>query len=156
MKKARTKCDQALVSRFYDGETGPEEHARLSSHVRDCAYCQKTHQENQALSALFKAGLEEELSRVNIHSLEQGVMDEIQAAQAPWWLGFKDILAQKKLILPAAAMAAMFVLFFSLLRPIAPVTAPSAIINSFTGEVSSVMIIETPKTRQTIIWFNET
>jgi hypothetical protein len=33
--------------------------------------------------------------------------------------------------------------------------APSAIINSFTGSVTSVMLFETPNTHQTIIWFNE-
>ncbi|MCP4664758.1 MAG: zf-HC2 domain-containing protein [Deltaproteobacteria bacterium] len=155
MKKVPTKCEPALVSRFSDGELGPEEHALLSSHLRDCASCQKTHRENQALSALFKASLEGELSQVNLHAFEQGVMDKIQAGNSPWWMGFRDLLAPKKILIPAAAMAAMLVLFFSLMRPLAPVTAPSAIINSFTGEVSSVMIIETPKSRQTIIWFNE-
>jgi hypothetical protein len=35
------------------------------------------------------------------------------------------------------------------------VTAPSAIINSFTGSMSSVMIFETPETRQTILWYKE-
>ena len=155
MKKVSTKCDPALVSRFSDGELGPEEHALISSHLRDCASCQKTHRENQALSAICKAGLEGELSRVNLHGLEQGVMDKIQAGRDPWWVGFRDLLAPKKLLIPAAAMAAMLVLFFSLMKPLAPVTAPSAIINSFTGDVSSVMIIETPKSRQTIIWFSE-
>ena len=155
MKKAAIKCDPALVSRFSDGELGPDEHVLVSSHLEDCPSCQKTHRENQALSTLFKTTLERELPLLNLHGLEQGVIDKIQAGRRAWWHGFKDLFPPRKFLIPAAAMAAMFVLFFSLMRPFAPVTAPSAIINSFTGEISSVMIIETPKSRQTIIWFSE-
>ena len=36
-----------------------------------------------------------------------------------------------------------------------PMPVPSAIINSFTGSVSSVMILETPETREIILWYNE-
>jgi anti-sigma factor RsiW len=155
MKKVDIKCDPALVNRFFDGELGPREHALVRSHLRDCPSCQKINESNQNLSALFKNAFEKELSQVNLRGLEQGVMDNIQARSAPWRSGFKGLLAPKKLIIPAAAMAAMLVLLFSLMRPFDPVSAPSAIINSFTGEISSVMILETPKSRQTIIWFSE-
>ena len=32
---------------------------------------------------------------------------------------------------------------------------PSAVVSSFSGNVSSVIIMETPETRQTIVWFSE-
>ena len=149
------KCDPALLGPFSDGELGPDEHALVSSHIRDCAPCQKALREKEALSALFKASLEGQLSQVDLRDFEQGVMDRIHTRRVSWWMGFRDLFVPKKLLIPATAMAAMLVLFFSLLRSPAPVAGPSAIINSFTGEISSVMIIETPKSRQTIIWFTE-
>ena len=47
---------------------------------------------------------------------------------------------------------ALFIFIMNLMNP---GDMPSAIVSSFTGQISSVMIIETPKEHHTIIWFSE-
>ena len=55
-----------------------------------------------------------------------------------------------------ATVAAGLLVFFGYAHFLAkPAPVPSAIINSFTGSMSSVMIFETPETRQTILWYKE-
>ncbi len=156
MKMGHTKCDPALLNRFFDQEIRPEERAKVSEHLKDCSLCQKALQDNKYLSALFKAGLDKELSQANLDGLDQRVLSLIRRKRFSWWMKTKDLFVSKRFLIPATAMATIFVLFFSLARDPASVSGPSAIVKSLTGDLSSVMIIEEPKSRQTIIWFNET
>jgi hypothetical protein len=53
-------------------------------------------------------------------------------------------------------VAAGLLIFFAYTNFVAkPAYVPSAIIKSFSGSMSSVMVFETPETRQTILWYNE-
>ena len=154
MKKLHDGCDQSLIDRFFDKELGQDEYARISKHLSSCPSCQKTLQENKAISALFKTRLNKEFSQTNLDDLEDRVLDLIQKKRTRWWEKLGGLFVPKRLLIPAAAMAAIL-LFFSITRQPALVSAPSAIVKSFSGEVSSVMIIETPKSRNTIIWYSE-
>ena len=100
------------------------------------------------------SSLEKEVSQVNLDALEERVLDLIRKKRVPWWKKVMDLLGSRKLLIPAAAMAVLL-LFFSIMWQPAPVSAPSAIVKPFSGDVSSVMIIETPKSRNVIIWYNE-
>ena len=154
MKKLDNGCDQTLIDRYFDKELGRDEHARISEHISHCPSCQKALRDNQAISTLFKSGLDKEVSQANLADLEEKVLDQIRKKRAPWWRRPVDLFVSRKLLIPAAAMAVMLI-FFSIIREPAPVSAPSAIVKSFSGDVSSVMIIETPKSRNVIIWYNE-
>jgi len=147
-------CDPGLIERFFDNELGPDEHRRVSKHLKSCPFCQKALRDNQAISTLFKSSLNKELSQTNLDDLEERVVDLIREKSVPWWKKITDLFVSRKLLIPATAMAAILI-FITLTRQPAPVSDPSAIIKSFSGDVSSVMIIETPKSRQTIIWYNE-
>lgn len=155
MKRVHTKCDSALLSRFFDQELGPEERAGISEHIQNCPSCQKALQDNKYISALFKAGLDKELSQTDLDDLDQKILALVRRKRFPWRMRLRDLFISKKFLIPATAMATILVLFFSLTREPVSVSGPSAIINSITGDLSSVIIIETPKSRQTIIWFNE-
>ena len=154
MKKLHNGCDQTLIDLYFDNELGQDEHARFSEHISHCPSCQKALRDNQAISTLFKSGLDKEVSQANLDALEERVLDLIRKKRSPWWRKVIDLFVSKKLLIPAAAMAVMLI-FFSIIRQPAPVSVPSAIVKSFSGDVSSVMIIETPKSRNVIIWYNE-
>ena len=66
-----------------------------------------------------------------------------------------EILFSWRMALSAAAAVALLV--FLIYNPFQPAlsSGPSAIIDSFTGQVKSVMILETPQNRQTVIWYSE-
>jgi anti-sigma factor RsiW len=145
-----------MLSRFFDQELGPDERSRIDKHLRYCPACKKVLRANQSISTFLKAGLEEELSHADVEEFEERVLDLIQKKGVPWWMKLRALLMSKKFYVPAAAVATVLILFFSVVRRPAPESGPSAIIKSFTGEISSVMIIHTPKSHQTILWFNET
>lgn len=154
MKKFGNECDPSLIDRFFDKELSHDEHARIMKHLTHCSLCQKRFQDNQAISALFKAGLDKEISQANLDDLEERVVALVHKKEIVWWKKFVDLSLPKKLVIPAAAVSAIL-LFFCLTRNLAPVSVPSAIVKSFSGEFTSVIIIETPKSRQTIAWYTE-
>ena len=155
MKKAHHHCDEELIHRYFDGELSREEHTRISSHLEGCPSCQKILQDNQAISTIFRDNLEREVSQADFGVLETRVLDQIRQKENPWWERITKLFFSNKLLIPATALAAL-ILFFAITREPTTISGPSAIIEAFSGEVSSVMIIETPKSHQTIIWYKET
>ena len=152
----RSTCDPILLGRYMDGEFGPDEQDSVLLHLKDCPSCQEELRQNEALSTLFRNSLDEQFSQIDFSGLEKNVLAQVRKKRTPWWINLNDLFFSKKLLVPAAAMAAMVVLFFSLARQPVLSPVPSAIVKSLRGEMSSVIILETPKTNQTIIWFNET
>ena len=155
MTTGQQACDPTALDRFLDQEVGPEERAQISEHLGHCVPCQKALQDIQAISTLFKTSMEREISYGRLEDVEGQVMTRVHETKVSWWIKLKELLFSKKFYIPATAAAAA-ALFVYLTMPSAPVRGPSAIINSFTGEITSVMIIETPGSRQTILWFHET
>lgn len=155
MGKDKTACDPTLLNRFFDEELAPDEHARVTKHLKDCPSCQEALRDYQVISTTLKIGLANEVSRAKIEQVEETVLDLIQRKRVPWWMRPTDLFATWKVYIPVTAMATLLVLFFTLVRHPATVSGRSAIISSFEGDVESVMILETPKSHQTILWFNE-
>lgn len=160
MNKSQNTCNPILLHQFFDKELGPEEHARTREHVRRCLSCQESLQKNRSLSDLFVRSVEKAVSQTNFDALEKQVLSRVESGKrkkekGKWKVENLFSGFSRKILVPAAAMAGIVLLVFSLAGPPEPAPGPSAIINSFTGDISSVMIMETPKSRQTIIWFNE-
>ncbi|HBF42165.1 MAG TPA: hypothetical protein DDW42_00780 [Desulfobacteraceae bacterium] len=156
MKKTSHQCNTDLLNRFFDHELDPDEQARFSRHVKECPSCQEALKDNQSISDLFKACVDEKIFRADLDNLEEGVLDLIGQKKYSLWLRLKDLFRPRKFLIPAAAIITMLVLSFSIIRQHGPIPGPSAIINSFEGNGSYVMLLETPKSHQTVIWFNET
>ncbi|MFH1935117.1 MAG: anti-sigma factor [Pseudomonadota bacterium] len=155
MKKAHHECDEELIGRYFDGEVSREEYDRFSGHLKDCPSCQKILQDNQAISTVFRDSLESDVSQADFGVLETRVLDQIRQKENPWWKRLAKRFSSIRILIPATALAAL-ILFFAITRSPTTISGPSAIIEAFSGEVSSVMIIETPKSRQIIIWYKET
>lgn len=153
MKDKNPLCDPGLVSRFFDGELGAEEYDRVAGHVKDCPACRKRLEELGILSKdirSFLTGSRKEAST----GLEQKLLEAIQKKETPWWVKTKEVIFSKRVLIPASAVASAVLIFFSLFYTPAP-SGPSAIVTSLSGSGSSVIIMETPRTRQTILWFDE-
>ena len=155
MKTPPDKCDPALLNRFFDQELEPKEHALVSKHIGHCPSCQKVVREHQSVSTLFKKSLDRELAHADLAGIEERALALIRRKRFPWPMQFKELLVSRRFYAPAAAMVAGVLLFVALLSSPTPAPGPSAIITSFEGDVASVMILETPKSHQTILWISE-
>lgn len=153
MKENSPLCDPGLISRFFDGELEAEEHGRVARHVKECPACRKRLEEFQTLSGDIRSFLTKPY-REESPELEQKVLEAIQKREAVWWVKAKEMIFSKRVLIPASALASAVLIFFSLFYTPA-VSGPSAIVTSLSGSGSSVIIMETPRTRQTILWFNE-
>lgn len=148
-------CDVNLLNRFLDEELGPDESAWMVQHLKSCRSCQEALRDSQAVSTLIRTSLDEALARINLEEVEEGVLAAIHRKRSPWWVKLGEQFVSKKFYVPAAAAVTGLVLFFALVTGPAPAPGPSAIINSFQGNVGSVMILETEKSHHTILWFSE-
>jgi anti-sigma factor RsiW len=146
-------CDPTLLSRFFDGELDAEEGAEVAEHVTHCATCRARLEELKTLSEDIRSFLSERGEQES-PGLEQKVIKAIQRDKAPGWMKAKAMILSKRVLIPVSAAACGVVIFFSLFYSPA-VSGPSAIVTSLSGSGSSVFILETPRTRQTILWFDE-
>jgi hypothetical protein len=155
MTKDKIPCDPKILDRFFDRELEPDATFAMSGHVEDCHACKEELRGNQFVSSLFRACVEEERSRADLQEVEERVIGLIRTKRGLWWIHLKNLCLSKKLYVPAAAVTAMFVMFFHLTGTPAPASGPSAIVDSLQGDFASVMILETQKSRQTILWIHE-
>ena len=155
MKGMNTHCDPDLAGRYFDGELSSEEKARFEEHLETCPSCETSLRGLRTLSDRFRIEMERAVARADFAAMENRFMKEIHPRRRSWPASLKALLWSPKVLAPAAAVAVALALFFRIFSPSLPAVGPSAIINSFTGEVSSVIIIETPESRHTIVWYTE-
>jgi hypothetical protein len=155
--KIQTGCrryDPILIERFCDGEMDAETQAEIQMHVESCFACQKIMREHWMIGAMAKEALSQNLTHSERLRVKRRVMDRIRS-EAGEGQGIRQYAALKKLLIPAAAVASLF--FFSIIfyQPDERPAGPSATIESITGNISSVMIMETPEERETVLWYSE-
>ena len=151
MDRADDRCDPILMERYFDHELNPEDRARAEAHLTICPACRRLLEKNRLVAEIFRSDPAAVLTEGEKAALEVQVL--ARASRHSWdvW----DWLKAKRLV-PLAAATALLVAVFSYLLEPAPPSGPSAIVNSFQGDVSSVVILETPDNHNTIIWFVET
>jgi len=148
-------CDFKGVNRYYDGELEPDEYKRVGEHLKDCESCKTLLKQLQSVSRHFHAEIDASLSRVRFDEVQQRVLEKTVGKRESTFERLKDLLFKRTYTIPAAAAATILLVFMSVTTLWRPASEPSAIVNSFAGQVSSVMIIETPATHHTILWFSE-
>ena len=147
-------CDSKMISRYYDGELGQAERSQVESHILVCPSCNKILEELKAISDRYESHLTHQSSGIDTRETEKHVVDRLFREEAPWWAKLKDIFLSKKILVSATATACVALLLITVSRGPVP-DSPSAIVTSVSGDVSSIIILEAPETRQTILWFNE-
>ncbi len=152
-------CDLRLLNDFRDGELGGEERARVEKHLEKCGACKEKLREYDRISGIYKVGMDSTLSGTSFDGLEEAVMKQIRKKRVSLWDKFTDLFLSKRFLIPVSSMATVLIICLALFRHgyfSEEPTGPSAIVDSFTGDVTSVVIMETPESRQTIIWYSET
>jgi len=157
MKKENIICNPIMLNHFSDQELGTEEYESVNCHIRECSFCQKEIHKNQLLSSLFKTAFDRRYAKDKPLCLEADILEKIRKKKEPLQIKLRDFFVSRNFLIPAASLAAVMILFFTFIKffPV-PSAGPSAIITSLTGNISSVIIIETPESHQTVIWFDET
>ena len=147
-------CDEVRLNLYLDDELGENEAAWMEAHLKDCLSCSRQAKTIIAFSRQFQSRVRDAADTIDFVALEKQVIKKTlprytpQSALSSFWSAMKYFV-------PSTVIAG-FLLFFIYSHYIAqPEPVPSAIIKSFTGTVSSVMIFETPETRETILWYNE-
>lgn len=149
-----TPCDDFLLDRYLDEDLGADEKARMEIHMAGCRQCRGQAAVLSGFSQDLRDRVQQAADSVDFVALEKQVLTKALRLHRSRG-GRSGFVATLKFTVPAALTAGLL-LFFAYANYLdKPVPAPSAIINSFTGSMSSVMIFETPETRQTILWYNE-
>ncbi len=153
MKKPSRNCDPVIVSRFFDKELDPADNASVDRHINSCPSCRKMLDDLKTLSRQVRTHITGRCDTDHA-SIEKSLLETICKKKTPFRERVKEAVLAKKVWIPVIAAASLLLVFFTVFQS-PGVTEPSAIIASLSGDVSSVVIIETPRTRQTILWFNE-
>ena len=153
MKKPSRYCDPVMVNRFLDKELDLADDASVDRHINSCPSCRKMLDDLNTLSRQVRTHITG-ICDTDHASIEKSLLESICKKKTPFGDRMKEALLSKKVWIPVTAAASFLLVFFTMFKPIG-VTEPSAIIASLSGDVSSVVIIETPRTRQTILWFSE-
>ena len=147
-------CDETLLDRYLDGDLDAGEKARLETHIEACRQCRSQVASLKAFSQDLRNRVQHVTDSVDFVALEKQVLNKALRQHRSRG-GFSRFIASLKYTIPATVTAGLLLFFAYSNFVVKPPPVPSAIINSFTGSMSSVMIFETPETRQTILWYNE-
>lgn len=148
-------CDPATISRFFDGELDAEAAASVCAHLDTCSVCRQALEEHRIISENFQIAIAEGRSKIDFDLFEKNLLRRLRTRPIPWRSKLLEFVRFKLFYIPATVLTTVLILFFTFFYPAAPSPSPSAIISSFTGNISSVMIFETTKTHHTILWINE-
>ena len=154
MKTGPKTCHPATVSCFYDKELDPVTYNRVKAHIDTCPECGKQLSDLITLSEHVRGPLAHTAASSLPMGIEDNVLSAIQKKQRSWWENTRELLFSRKILLPATALVSLSLLMFILLKP-PSVSRPSAIITSLSGDTTSIIILQTPETGHTILWFTE-
>ena len=146
-------CDADLLNRYPDGQLDPDEKAQFEEHLAGCESCRREIELLAFFSQEFRRRIDLSAESIDFTALEKEVVVKAVRQHRP--TNGSPLRTVMKVVVPAVATTSLLlgVVYWQFTRPSDQV--PSAIINSFTGPISSVMIFETPNTHQTILWYNE-
>lgn len=146
-------CKSELISRYLDNELDGEELKRAENHIAGCDSCKIRLSDYKKINAGLNIPLYPQ-SESGTAEFENNVIEAIKGKENSGLGNWKEYFFQKRVLVPAGLAVSALLMFFTVFNEPVP-TGPSAIISSLSGPGSSIMIMETPETRQTILWFNE-
>ena len=151
----RKGCDPKLLDRYCDEELSIEESNSVKAHLIRCPACREKIEDRDKIAEAYRTEINRVLAHTNFDRVEKQIIRRIRKErfEEPSW--FQRLLFSKSFFMPVSALTAALLIFFFIYNPLSPEPVPSALINSFTGSISSAIIIETPETHHTILWFSE-
>ncbi len=155
MKKENGACEYTYkrIQEYFDGELSSLESDRLKKHLKSCTNCKKWLDEMRSVSRIYKNRMAEFSEVSGAFAEEAKLIGGINRKKGYSFFSGTGLVFKKRFIIPIAAAAiALFVFFVPMGNK---AVAPSAIVSYFSGNVKDLVIMETPETRQTIIWYQE-
>lgn len=153
MAKKCHQYSQEIISLFVDNELDPNKTEEVSSHVRLCRDCADQAAKFRKLGRVFDTHATQQLAQVKAVPLIRTARP-IKSAQGILGRLFRGMTGH--LYVKLASLAAVATLLILAFFQGPSQVGPSAIVKSLDTTASSVMIIETPTKKHTIIWFSET
>lgn len=158
MKSPCKKYDKKTISKFVDKELSPEKNDEIKKHIQGCGGCRNIFNHYTQFSELFEQNTVRQVDGIDTKMLRQNVLEQIKRKEVHFFKKVFDYFSPKFYLKIASVLVIMVAgLVYFQAQPINFIdnAGASAIVNSVDGDVSSVMIFETEKSKQTIIWFSE-
>jgi predicted anti-sigma-YlaC factor YlaD len=146
-------CDAELISRYIDGEIEDIELAGLKTHITGCESCRTRIDDYGKIGIGLNSLIHGHAGTVTGEP-EYKVVEAIRRKAGPGFKDWKKVIFSKRVMVPVGLAASVTFIFMTFFSNPAPV-GPTAIVSSLSGSGSSVMVLETAETRQTIIWIGE-
>jgi len=145
-------CGTEMISRFMDNELHGDELLTVQSHVASCESCRERLNSYGKIGEGLNSLISEKRWSAG-QEMEARVIERIRQKEGRLQ-GLIELIFSKRMFIPAGLAVSLGFLFMVFLNNQAP-SGPSAIISSLSGTGSSIMIMETSKSRQTILWVKE-
>ncbi len=145
-------CGTDLISRYYDKDLNPDEYSDVKVHIDSCKKCRKSLAEYNNLTDSLKITFNEAAENDTL-KIENRVIESIRRKKRAWWLRLADQVFTKRMLIPAV-MTAAIAIFITNFYTGNSEQGPGAIITSLSSS-ESVVIMQTDKTHQPIIWISE-
>ncbi len=147
-------CDDQMLNHFIDGELTVSEQNQVEHHLAHCENCRVELSRIRLLAKTCQSMMDESRFQKDLAGLEGRVMSRIRRPE-DWYETIWNFIRAKKFLIPVSAVGTILAVFVTFQIFFTSPMPPSAVITSMTGDFSSVMIMETPESHQTIIWIRE-
>ena len=150
-----------LLEKYFDREMTDEERSLVEAHLLDCQACQDRLRSMEELRDLVKAPVEEAVQNEDFQwiwqKIERGI--RLEERHTFWetlqtWLQISPLF-QKKVWIPAAAVAILLILTIPLFFKKNSSLLDQSVIEYVESQTHNVMIYESENKKVTVIWLFE-
>lgn len=146
-------CNIEKVYQFADGELAGHEREQVEGHLFQCAGCRDILRQIQQLSMLHHQFTQTREPRLAHPAMTAKALDRMHQGISPWHQRFQRYFPKWVTVPLATAVLLLALSLPWLLKE--NVKEPSAIITSLTSDSGSIIMFETPVSKQTVIWVAE-
>ncbi len=156
MTKTCGRYTKKQISRYIDSELPRHQLRQIRQHLDTCPACRDLAAQFRDVTQSFKELAELPGVVIDPAPLYRTMKKAGKKTARPWTGRFFN--KPVRLFLAAAASIAtlFFISVYSLKHEGTAISGPSAIVTSINTDYTAVMILETPDTHHTIIWYSET
>ena len=153
MADSQAICDTELISRYFDNELNGDDLEKVKSHIESCESCRRKSSEYADIKTGFNSLIDIPINETD-REIEEKLIASIRNKKSRGFFGWIETVLSKKALVPAGLAASVMIIFMTFFNTPEP-AGPTAIVSSLSGTGSRISILETPETRQTIIWISE-
>ena len=160
MNQTTHPCPTETLLQYHDDELPLAERQRIAAHLESCSSCRHALDQHVQLGRMVRKAADAAAAQTPRPDVAGVLVRRIKTdpprhGRRSW---------RPRRWVPAGVLASALLVVLIIYSPwqtrlegpeLSALPEPSAIVESFHGNVSTVMILETQTTGQTIVWFNE-